>query len=225
MSGIVRFEHEVVALARPLDVGVVIQRLRIPVGILEHDVLEVVDRVAHRHRAPPQLAAAFEPWKDVRAGAWVARACIDAPDAISLRRREAPAGSAPSLHTSTFGSNLQASRILEHAVLRAVEIVTRSHYGIVHERELLARQRRCRIGKRLVKPESDRTSASTYSSRRARDDAVEVFRIALRRGQRLTATRGTSVEVRQLRHVAVEAIDGGFGCDRRLVNRAMCESR
>src|SRR5215471_21405914 len=119
---------------------------------------------------------------------------------------------------------LALRRVLDHAVLDAVERVALRDGGLVQHDELVGRDQ---AGLVLVRrlPEPDLAEGLTLREirGRARDDGVEIDRIALRFGERLAAAGRTPVEVRPLRCIAVVRRGDrlcGYG---HLVNGALLE--
>ena len=121
------------------QVAVEVQRLRIPVRILEDDVLEVVHGVADRHRRPPQLAAPLEAREDLLARPRVRRArrtpACTASTCGAVRHEvwSAPAAGQDARIEAT------RERILDHAVRGAVVAVARGQGPRVNRRQLLLR--------------------------------------------------------------------------------------
>ena len=101
------------------------------------------------------------------------------------------AESAP-LHASTFGSNVHLVRILDHAILHAVQRVARLKHGVVNRRVLGRGNVRGLVLVQVLRDvHREYRAAGGIERRRAGDDAVEVFGVALR-GDRAPGVRRRS---------------------------------
>ena len=119
---------------------------------------------------------------------------------------------------------MQATRILDQAVSHAVETIACGHDGALDDGELGGRDRAVRRGQeRAFVPHERGEQARPVVRRGAGEDAVEVFRKALRLHQRFAAAVGAAVEVASLRVPAVERADDRFGLHRGFMHGAIPE--
>src|SRR5580765_5090031 len=124
------------------DVGVVVEGLRIPLLVLEDDVFEEVFRVAARPRRDGHVPARLAAWLETRIQRTrrpARRARIDLPRGFYLRSRQA-VGAVARLALHDFRIELALRRVLEDAVLDAIERVALIEDRLVEHRVLLRRQ-------------------------------------------------------------------------------------
>ena len=187
------------------DIAVVVQRQRIPVGIPHHEVAIDVDRVSDRLRAgrrgPSQLAAGKQRREHQLALACFSRRCRScARPPPAVRSDSSASASVAILALHDLRIELAAGRILEHAVLHAIEQVALRHDRIVQHRVLGRRQEaRIVLVRRVPDPELPGRLLRRVDRRRAGDDAVEIVGESLCGGQGLAAAGRAAVEVRELR--------------------------
>ena len=114
-----------------------------------------------------------------------------------------------------------ARRVLEQAVLHAVERVAGVDDRAMQQLALRLQQASRRVGvERLCDADGLRGASGPVKARRAGDDAVEVRREALGFGHRLPAASGTPVPVRERRRGAEVRGHDRFRGDGHLVHRA-----
>ena len=224
--GIVRAERRVIQLVNAIVVAGKIECLRIPVRILQQDVLEDVvadvERLAAAsHRRPLRLAARLEAGKDHFAGLRVLETRVQLAHGFDLRRREARlicrVRKDPALTTlDHLRIEMAAQDVFDQPILQPVERVARLERramdgGVLRRRDDAVR----RFVRRLpLHHEAERFVAAVVRGR-AREDGVEVGGVALRFLERHAAAARAAGEVRQLRPDAVEtgdrllAVDGG----------------
>ena len=200
------------------DVLVEVERLPVPVRILEHDVAILV--VGHGLqlgacglRAPSELAARHERREELLLRARVHRVRVDLPGRRHLRRRQARRTVAL-LAEQHRGIEPALPRIVDQAVLQPVARVARGERRLVNDRILGGRDVARRIPQhRIGDPERDGRAVR----RRAGDDAVVVLREHLRGLEPLSSARRAAVPVGQLRARAVEGLDDLLGLRGHLV--------
>ena len=153
-----------------------------------------IGRLGHR-----ALAARQERRVDRLAGADVGRAGIHRLHRLDLRGREALASLSPGLQASVRDVELALPRVVDDAVLHAVQRVARLDRGLVHQPQRVGRQ----DGRRVVAlgvvlhevPEEGEVEVGAVVAGIAGDDAVVVGGVALRRRQRLMAAGRAAGEI------------------------------
>ena len=194
------------------DVALEIERAPVPVGPAEDDVLELIDRRRVRigpaqHARPSELGAGLEARKDLRARLSILHRAHHHLRRRDLRGRQARrrVGAGALQHARVEAAS---RRILDEAVLDAVDRVARLHDRRVDHREFADRDdARLILEHRLRHPDAPRVEVRLRVRRRAGDDAVEILRIALRLDERLAAAGRAAVPVRSRRRAAVERGD------------------
>ncbi len=226
---IVRAERRVVERVHAVVVLREIERLRIPVRILEQDVLEdvvahVERKLAAGDRRPLQLAARLEAGEDQLTGLRVRCAGVQPADRLHLRRRQARIGIRACLALDDLRIEAAAEDVFDEPVLQPVERVARLQRRAVNRG---VRRRRDDALRRLVRRlplrhEAERFVAPVVRGR-AGENRVEVGGVALRLLERHSAAARAAGEVRQLGRHPVEAGDGRLAVHGGLVNGAMPE--
>ena len=197
------------------------------VGPTERDVPEVglaevpLNRAAVRRREPrhPSGFGSRGPaGKHLRGPAHDGR--VDRFDRLQLPAREAPGsrGVAHAARDVTRRREGAAARIVDHAILHAVERVAFRRHGVTDGLDRLGRQRR--RGERPLRLHVAEHRRRKIQDGSAVDDAVEVVGEALRGNQALPAAGGAAVEVRSPRRGAVVGIGERLGRHRRDVHGA-----
>ena len=233
--GIERRTH---LLQRELEIGVEVERPEVPVGLLEHHVLEEAvgrepveagERLAAGHPGLPSaagavLASGHETRKDDLAGR-VAGAGPDVPDRLDLPRREA-VGAVPARRAGErAGVEVARPRVVEHAVLQPVDRVAGGVHGVGQQWDLARREVAVRLAQRRerVPQVRPRVEARPVVGRIAGDDAVEVVRVALGFHQPLLAPLRAADIVGVGRVAIVEGAGDGPPVGGRQVQRAVSE--
>ena len=189
--------HERQLLLGEREVAVVVDCPIVPVRIVEEEVAE--ESNAHRlggihHVLAPALnrvlAEAFAPARpageDRLAGARILQPVVHLPRRVHLRRRQT-SGLVSALARELRGIEMTAARVVDDAVLQAVERVARLDRRVREERQLVLRNDRTSVGRMRHGPriqEAERLANAVVRGI-AGDDAVVILGIPLRLGQRL----------------------------------------
>ena len=168
----IRIDRVVVAVVQRVgqrDVLVEVERLEVPVGILEHDELEVVGRDARAARARrprpahPSSLPGSRPGKITAPVRRILSGRVDLPRGLHLRRRQARRRCRRRA-LDHLRIEVAACRIVDDAVLDAVERVAGVERRLVDRRVLLRRDVAGRIRQRgLRDPEALRPACASCS--------------------------------------------------------------
>ena len=138
-----RVVRTVVHSVRQRDILVEVEHPEVPGQILEHDVLEVIGRDAHRVRStgqarPPQFASRLESREDLDSCPGVLHRPIDLASGFHLGGGQTRGGIICTA-LDRLCIKMASRRIIDHAVFDAVEAVAGVQHGLVDQRVLLLR--------------------------------------------------------------------------------------